>query len=409
MAQDKAQDEAQDEAHYGVLDLPMGYTSSKLWLYYQTLHGKPLVEGHVSRYRPADYGFIATNPLLRAFYQIAEWPVRLPEELFAGGPDASGAAWHALRTAGVRYILLHKPYLDAADQAYLQDLLPIVPVYEDTTLAAYDITHPFPVYYDDFPVPLTHEITLARFDAQPTDDGKAWRAQAVARLSEPKSSPLTCHVDLIEGDRAILTSPVTFFEDLPGVQWAKGDLDAKEVQISPDQELQPGRYHWAITCAGVQAHTSPETLDVHDDGHTTYLRRTVNTSYGDGIQLEGYRWRTEGADLQVTLHWAALQEPQADYKIFVHLLSSAGKIVQQHDAMPCQWQCPTSHWQAGEVILDRATLSLAQLSPGEYHLAVGVYSPETGERLPARAPDGELYPDARFVLPDAFLILKPDD
>jgi hypothetical protein len=164
-----------------------------------------------------------------------------------------------------------------------------------------------------------------------------------------------------------------------------------------------------MTCGGDQAYTAPEMLDIDDEGRTTYLRRTVNTSYGDSIQLEGYRWRTAGADLQVTLRWKAAQEPAADYKIFVHLLSSAGEIVCQYDAMPCQWQCPTSQWQAGEVVLDQATLSLAQVPPGEYRLAVGAYSPETGERLLARAPGGELYPDGRFILPDTFLIRGSDD
>ena len=48
----------QDPAEYAVVDYPMGYTNSKLWLYYQTLHGKPIVDGHLSRYRPEQYEFI---------------------------------------------------------------------------------------------------------------------------------------------------------------------------------------------------------------------------------------------------------------------------------------------------------------------------------------------------------------
>jgi hypothetical protein len=32
---------AQEPPTYAVVDYPMGYTASKRWLYYQTLHGKP--------------------------------------------------------------------------------------------------------------------------------------------------------------------------------------------------------------------------------------------------------------------------------------------------------------------------------------------------------------------------------
>jgi hypothetical protein len=145
---------------------------------------------------------------------------------------------------------------------------------------------------------------------------------------------------------------------------------------------------------------------MHTNGHVTYLRRWVNVRYDDTIELRGYRWRTIGPELQVTLQWEALKNLHTDYKVFVHLLNVDGEIVAQHDAIPCRWQCPTSQWQAGDIVLDQAAISLGTLPPGEYQLAVGLYVEETLERLPVQGPDGERHTDDRFILPDTFVISR---
>lgn len=41
---------AADEENYAVIDFPLSYNDSKRWYYYQSIHGKPIVEGHVSRF-----------------------------------------------------------------------------------------------------------------------------------------------------------------------------------------------------------------------------------------------------------------------------------------------------------------------------------------------------------------------
>ena len=398
---------AQEQASYGVVDYPMGYAFSKRWLYYQTLHGKPIVEGHISRYTAQDYAFIASNPLLRAFYQTGVKPLRVSGETFSGEAipvSALGPALRALGTSGVRYILLHKSHLNADFAAYFRRLLPLVPIHEDPALAVYDVARPLPVCYDGFPVSLTSDVALARFDVQHSDEGREWQLQVLAIPLAPHTSPLTCQIRLIGENGGILETPLTFFETLPKGGWAAGDLAMQEAMLSLPQALEPGAYRWTLTCPGATAYTAPETLEVHLDGHATYLRRSVNLRYGDVIQLLGYRWRTEGTDLQMTLLWKALKAPSADYKVFVHLLNAEGEIVRQYDAVPCNWQCPTGGWLAGDVVPDRAVISLRGLPPEEYRLAVGLYHLVTQERLPVQGPQGELYPDAYFVLPDAFLI-----
>jgi len=418
---------SQEEASYGIVDYPMGYTPSKQWLYYQTLHGKATVEGHVSRYTPENYAFIVSQPLLQAFYQIAERPVRVPADKFTRESitiSALGPALRSLETSGVRYILLHEPYLDAARLAHFRRVLPILPIYEDTTLTVYDTSRPWPVHYDGFPIPLTSDVALTWFDVQHDgegrDEGKAengeheeWRLQIMAVLLAQRNSPLECQIQLIGEAEDIMTLPITLFDTRPETEttWEEGDLEILEVETSlprTEDGLDPGVYHWAIACPGegTAAYTAPETLEVHTDGHITYLRRRVNVCYNDTIALQGYRWRTIGPELQVALQWEALEAPRADYKVFVHLLDADGEIVRQHDAVPCNWQCPTSQWHAGDVVLDQATIPLGTLPPGEYRLAVGLYLGETLERLPAQGPDGESIPDNYFILPDPFVISR---
>lgn len=153
-------------------------------------------------------------------------------------------------------------------------------------------------------------------------------------------------------------------------------------------------------------YTAPETLERHTDGRITYLRRWVDIRYGDAIKLAGYRWRTLGPELQITLQWEALENPHVNYKVFTHLLNATGEIVAQYDAIPCNWQCPTSQWQAGDKLSDQATLPLGTLPPGKYRLAVGLYVEETLERLAAQGPEGERHPDGYFLLSDPFLISR---
>jgi hypothetical protein len=403
---------AQEPPTHAVVDYPMGYTASKRWLYYQTLHGKPLVEGHISRYTFQNYAFIASQPVLRAFYQVAEKPHYLSSSDALSGEalpiSALGPALHSLETSGVRYILLHKPFLDAALQDHFRRTLPIiVPIYEDATLAVYDTARPLPVYYDGLPVRLTPDVILAQFDIQRNDT--QWQLQVTSIPLVRQNSPLDCQIQLINEARDVLTLPITLFETMPGTNaaWEKRVLEITTVTTTLPQtapSLASGPHRWTLTCPGGTTYTAPETLEVFADGHVTYLRRWVNVRYDATIELQGYRWRTAGPELQVTLRWKVLGNPTTSYKVFVHLLNVEGAIMAQSDAIPCNWQCPTAQWQAGDVISDQATIPLGTLPPGEYGIAAGLYTEDTLERLPVRGPDGERYPNDYFILPDAFTI-----
>jgi hypothetical protein len=126
----------------------------------------------------------------------------------------------------------------------------------------------------------------------------------------------------------------------------------------------------------------------------------VDALFGDALRLMGYQLHQEGDQLTVSLHWRAERLMEKDYKIFVHVLDPAtGARVAQDDSMPLRWAHRTTYWSAGEAVTDDIPLSLQNAPAGVYHVVVGVYEPETGERLPVMDKAGELQPDAQMLLP----------
>ncbi|RME72788.1 MAG: hypothetical protein D6784_12955, partial [Chloroflexi bacterium] len=91
---------------------------------------------------------------------------------------------------------------------------------------------------------------------------------------------------------------------------------------------------------------------------------------------------TGAGTLTVRLYWAALAQVNQNYQVFVHLLDEAGQIVSQHDGLPRGGGYPTPWWQEGQVVEDAHPLPLPpDLPPGTYRLAVGLYRPDSGQRL----------------------------
>ncbi len=394
---------ARETARYGVLDYPLGYTQGKLWLYYQTLHHKPIVEGHVSRYTPDLYRFILGNSLLRTLYRatLTDKPPLLPEDAFTSRPlsvSALGPALRDLTDVGVRYLLLHKPYADEEARAYLRRVLPLAPVYEDETLAVYDLTAPLAVSYDGYPRPLDGVLALARFDVW--REGGSWRALLVGVASEP-SHPVACTLRL--AGSAWPPTAFTFFDEAE-VTWRAGDLDAVELTLDGGP-LPSGTYRWVLECDGKML-ASPGVLYVPSQGEPLYARGTPEATFGPCIRLRGYRRRTEGAELRLTLTWEALCPPGEDLFVFVHLLDGQGDIVAQYDGMPCGWGCPTSAWEAGQrVDDDGARVPLWDVPAGVYRLVVGLYRPD-GSRLPVLTAEGVPLSDAAFILSEPFTVTR---
>lgn len=110
---------------------------------------------------------------------------------------------------------------------------------------------------------------------------------------------------------------------------------------------------------------------------------------GDTLALLDATWpdtARPGETVTVTLTWQVVgPPPAADLTRFLHLDAPTGFITGS-DGLP--GGLPARLWQPGDRLTDTVTLTVpADAAPGDYTLAVGMYRPDTGERLAVAAPD----------------------
>ncbi|MCS7003172.1 MAG: hypothetical protein NZ518_10030, partial [Dehalococcoidia bacterium] len=117
----------------------------------------------------------------------------------------------------------------------------------------------------------------------------------------------------------------------------------------------------------------------------------VDATFDGKLRLEG--WTTPSATiapgeiLPVKLRWLALDDLDTDYVVFVHLLDAFGRSPTGWDSQPLLGESQTSTWRKGERHDDPHGLLLpANLPPGRYTLAVGLYPEGSTTRLPMTAP-----------------------
>lgn len=195
---------------------------------------------------------------------------------------------------------------------------------------------------------------------------------------------------------------------VPTSRWQAGEIwrDEYGVRVNADAvapsvlRLDVGLYD-AATDTDLRATTAdgvPLEFVLVGDGRLASAENPADPAFildipfSEGITLRGYTMPdtlTSGATVPLTLTWQAEATPNDDYTIFVQLLDADGNLVASGDGPPVGGFYPTSVWQAGEWIADMHELALsAELPPGTYTIAVGLYNPETLNRV-ARLDGGD--------------------
>ncbi len=123
---------------------------------------------------------------------------------------------------------------------------------------------------------------------------------------------------------------------------------------------------------------------------------------GDEITLLSYSLlndRLAAGDIaQVTLFWQADRTPTRRYKVFLHILDEADQIVGQRDAEPGGGAQLTTLWEPGEVLADNHGVPIHPATPpGSYRVEVGLYDPETGQRLSTPAGESQVWLEPLMV------------
>jgi hypothetical protein len=123
---------AADDQSYALVDLPMGRGPSKDYLFLQTVHGKPIVEGMVARMPSNAYDYIEAQPLLSA------WRAGVPLDCATLDYPLALAD---LSTQGFRYVILHHGpgSVGQVIQALQSYFAGAEPVYQDQYITVYDL------------------------------------------------------------------------------------------------------------------------------------------------------------------------------------------------------------------------------------------------------------------------------
>jgi hypothetical protein len=110
----------------------------------------------------------------------------------------------------------------------------------------------------------------------------------------------------------------------------------------------------------------------------------ANINFGDQIMLLGYELTPEA----LRMSWQAMTNVTRDYSLFVHIVDERGESIPTQDGPPVP-ELVTSTWMAGYPLAH--TITLPELSPGQYSVYIGLYDTETGDRLAVDAPNYRLH------------------
>ena len=132
----------QDPEQYALLEIPItaNYSAGTKIIYFQTIHGKPVVGGQAARAPEDARDFEKNTPIIR---EITYFSSQQPhQDILIQNNSVTGLS--VLRYYNIRYIILHKNYLSTDDTNYIQAILPLsmnqsTPVYNDKSIIAYNV------------------------------------------------------------------------------------------------------------------------------------------------------------------------------------------------------------------------------------------------------------------------------
>jgi len=189
---------------------------------------------------------------------------------------------------------------------------------------------------------------------------------------------------------------------LAGPLWHAGQLSS--LLPSPWQLLALGSFLLLWSASGVKANYWPWGHELTASGALVLLAIILASpfldvpvtevipasrplaSFSDGeillVRAELHGPLRHGATPRVRLFWQATRPLPQDYTVFVHVVDSEGVKWGQHDSQPAEGSMPTSSWRPGALIVDEHPVAISLEGPREgYHLLIGLYDLETGERL----------------------------
>jgi hypothetical protein len=394
---------AREPGEFALLDIPLNPLEAKGYMFAQTVHQRPIVMGRIARRYEGLFAYIDGNPLLSALHATDEIPHTLN--------DVSRQL-AVLASDGIRYVILHKTWAGADRVAHWQRYLLIRPLYEDERVAIYTTS---PQVGRDVAlagelVPGLGPITVL-LSADCLNPGRVLEVAVGWGSSRALDQDFDVTLSLADGRGSIRHAErFPLAADWPTSQWPAHAIAWEFYTLHLPPSLPEGEHRLLLSLQRSGAGDAPgEALPVYPltvqreicNLATLPEARDVNAIFGDSLRLAEYEIRQDEGTLDLWLYWRAERWIDTDFKFFVHVADPATGIpVAQNDAMPHSGANPTTSWWPGEVVNDRVSISLRGVPPGRYDIAVGIYEPATGERLPLVNRRGQVVPDGRLLLED---------
>ncbi len=390
---------AQVPDELALVNIPVDPYKSKPYMFAQVTHQHPILQGHSSRYPQGAFSYLENQPWLFAMLQFDQIPPKFPDlsrQLVDLASDEIG------------YLVINKELIDPDYLSDWHDYLIMNPIYTDETLAVYT-TNPQAGVDFDFEVEMLPGMGIVNMLPATTcvNPGSVWALDVAWATAVPLTQELAVKLTIADANGAVLHAENFPISAWPASEWPQNGL-AWGYYALPVPDIAPGAYQVDLSLQSMadgavsdKKTEIPITISAEACENTELpaVATPVNLSFGDEIRLLGIETAHKDDTLALTFYWQGMQRMTADYKLFVHLFDAeTGAMAAQYDAMPREWSYPTSYWPPGKLIDDNVLLALDEVENGRYHLAVGLYNPQTGERLPVTDATGQPIPDNRPIL-----------
>lgn len=374
----------EEPGDFAVVGLPGRRNFTEYYMFYQTVHERPLLAGHVSRLPPGALDFASSVPLIAGMYEDLA--------IDTGLSDISHQL-SLLADAGFRYIIIHKELANEQQIGAWQDWLLVPPLYEDEEVIVYSTA---PEVGKDVSLQYDLGAGMGLIEVGQSADSVSPHAslefQVVWGTTAPPGMDLGLELALVNEEEEM--EQAERFEIVPS--WPTGEWPANAIaRDTYALEIEP----WvsggtqAVVAGCVRAEDGQPVGRKVKIGEVVMqapersfavpsMEREIGADFGADLRLLGYDFELVADEARVTTHWQALRRMDNVYKFFVHLYDlESDELVTQMDVMARDWSYLTTWWEVNEVESVEVQVPLSQVPAGRYQLGVGAYNAANGERL----------------------------
>lgn len=271
---------AEEQDNFAIIQLPMGRYNAKGYLFLQTIHQKPIIEGLSARTPVEAYQYIRKNPLL------LNWSSGESLDCGTLTQEQILSALDQLLQDDFRYIIIHhtKPEIPAQFANYF----PLAPIYQDSRLTVFrvaDLLHQSPcqaIYKRVFDIPSPkvstsilwdQKIRLLGYDLPDVDPGAEMLPITVYwQANEDMENSFVAYFHLIDketGDIVTQADVIPRGWSYPTSWWKKGEVVEDTIQI-PIEGVPPGSYElrigWYDEETGLRLTAESDHVQPNSDG-----------------------------------------------------------------------------------------------------------------------------------------------